>query len=93
MASQSSGVSRHDHQVQLTGDRADLVLVAARDDPVGAQAARLIGLVRARGEGSHFVAPGLEKQKADGVKLGRSTGVARALRLDAQASKIDEYLA
>jgi DNA invertase Pin-like site-specific DNA recombinase len=35
----------------------------------------------------------LAKRKAEGVKLGRPTGPARSLRLDAHASKIDEYLA
>ena len=35
----------------------------------------------------------LAKRKADGMKLGRPTGPARSLRLDAHADKIDEYLA
>ena len=35
----------------------------------------------------------LAKRKAEGVKLGRPTGPARSLRLDAHASKIDDYLA
>lgn len=35
----------------------------------------------------------LAKRKADGVKLGRPTGPARTLRLDAMADKIDSYLA
>jgi len=32
------------------------------------------------------------KRKAEGMKLGRPTGPARSLRLDAHADKIDEYL-
>ncbi len=35
----------------------------------------------------------LAKRKADGMKLGRPTGQARSLRLDAHADKIGEYLA
>ena len=35
----------------------------------------------------------LAKRKADGMKLGRPSGPARSLRLDAHADKIDEYLA
>lgn len=35
----------------------------------------------------------LAKRKADGIKLGRPSGPARSLRLDAHADKIDEYLA
>ena len=34
----------------------------------------------------------LAKRKAEGMKLGRPTGPARSLRLDAHADKIDEYL-
>jgi len=35
----------------------------------------------------------LAKRKADGMKLGRPSGPARSLRLDAHADKIDKYLA
>jgi len=35
----------------------------------------------------------LAKRKADGIKLGRSAGASKKLRLDPMACKIDDYLA